>query len=91
MWEDRPKVTTSHRHRGVRPDQLEFDLGLACAGELLEMRGEIVAEVYLVQGIVGDVQYEFGGEVEKGCSCHCLARLLMGKLVNGSKSWVGER
>jgi len=66
VWEDRPEVTTSHRHRGIRPDQLEFDLGLACAGELLEICGEIVAEVYLVEGIViivivGDVQYVSGG------------------------------
>lgn len=65
LWEDRPEVTTSHRHRGIRPDQLEFDLGLACAGELLGMRGEIVAEVYLVEGIVGDVQYDFWGRLRR--------------------------
>ncbi len=76
MWEDRPEVTTSHRHQSIRPDQLEFDIGLACAVEWFEMCGEIVAEVYLVEGIFGDVQYE---EVEKDCSCHCLAKLLKGK------------
>lgn len=54
MWEE-----------SIRPDQLEFDLGLACAGELLAMRGETVAEVYLVEGIVGDVQYDFWGRLRR--------------------------